>query len=313
MLTANDMADQSYLCRALVFCAGLVQQRSRGTTIQGISREDIGSLPLLLPPLPEQRAIAAVLDSMDEAIEGVEAVIAATEQLRDSLLHQLLTRGIPGWHTEWKEVPGLGTIPADWEVGLLGDETTHVGSGITPRGGKSAYTESGITFLRSQNIHFDGLRLGDVVCIPPQMDDLMRRSRVRPGDVLLNITGASIGRCTIVPIDLGPANVNQHVCIIRTTEAFNRRFVWKWLSTHRSQREIDDIQTGQSRQGLNYQQVRQLKIVRPTRAEQDTIVEVQTGVDLAVAGAKKERDGLQFLKESTADALLTGRVRVSAT
>ena len=72
-----------------------------------------------------------VLDSIDDAIEGAEAVIAATEQLRDSLLHQLLTRGVPGWHTQWKEAPGLGTIPADWEVVRLGDvalESTTYGT-----------------------------------------------------------------------------------------------------------------------------------------------------------------------------------------
>ena len=88
----------------------------------------------LLPPLPEQRAIAAVLDSIDEAIERTEAVITATERLRDALLHELLTRGVPGWHSEWKDVPGIGTIPADWDVVRLGDGVTHVGSGVTPQG-----------------------------------------------------------------------------------------------------------------------------------------------------------------------------------
>ena len=218
---------------------------------QRVQPETLKSLPFLLPPLPEQRAIAAVLDSIDEAIERTEAVIAATERLRDALLQELLTRGVPGWHTQWKDVPGLGTIPADWEVVRLGDGVTHVGSGVTPRGGKSAYTASGITFLRSQNVHFDGLRLEDVVYIPPETDNAMVRSRVQPDDVLLNITGASIGRCTVASGDIGPANVNQHVCIIRTVEEFNPRFVWKWLRTPRSQREIDDIQTGQSRQGLS--------------------------------------------------------------
>ena len=75
----------------------------------------------LLPPLEEQRAIAAVLDSIDEAIERTEEVIAATERLRDALLHDLLTRGLPGRHTEWKQVRGLGTIPACWDVVRLGD------------------------------------------------------------------------------------------------------------------------------------------------------------------------------------------------
>ncbi len=277
---------------------------------QRIQPETLKDIPILLPPLPEQRAIAAVLDSIDDAIEGAESAIAATRQLRDSLLHDLLTRGVPGWHTEWKDVPGLGTIPAGWEVVRLGEDVSHVGSGVTPRGGKSAYTASGITFLRSQNVHFDGLRLDDVAYIPPEIDNSMSRSRVQPDDVLLNITGASIGRCTVAPHSLGPANVNQHVCIIRTTDKFNSHFVWKWLSTPRSQREIDDIQTGQSRQGLNYQQVRQLTIARPSRAEQDSIVGILGKVDETLDRAREERDGLQLLKESTADALLMGRVRV---
>ena len=285
---------------------------ANGVTRFGLTLDATRSLFILLPPLPEQRAIAAVLDSIDEAIERTEAVIAATERLRDSLLHELLTRGVPGWHSEWKEVPGIGTVPARWDVVRLGEDTTHVGSGVTPKGGKSAYTVSGITFLRSQNVHFDGLRLEDVVYIPPEIDEAMRRSRVRADDVLLNITGASIGRCAIAPVDLGPANVNQHVCIIRTTEGFNPRFVWKWLGTPRSQREIDEIQTGQSRQGLNYQQVRQLTIARPSRAEQDAIIEILSGVDVTLSEARRERAGLVSLKASASDALLTGQVRVQA-
>ncbi len=283
---------------------------NRATGVPGLNRQDVYTLRRSLPPLPEQRAIAAVLDGIDESIERTDAVIAATEQLRDSLLHELLTRGVPGWHTEWKEAPGIGTIPVDWEVVRLGDGVTHVGSGVTPRGEKTVYTESGVPFLRSQNVYFDGLSLKDVVYISSEVDDSMRRSRVRPGDVLLNITGASIGRCTIAPMDLGPANVNQHVCIIRTTEGFNPRFVWKWLSAPRSQREIDEIQTGQSRQGLNYQQVRQLTVARPSRPEQDSIVEMLGGLDLTLKAVRQERDGLQSLKTSTADALLTGRARV---
>ena len=94
---------------------------ANGVTRFGLTLEAARSVPVLLPPLPEQRAIADVLDSIDEAIERTGAVIAATETLRDSLLHELLTRGVLGWHTEWKDVPGIGTIPADWEVTRLGD------------------------------------------------------------------------------------------------------------------------------------------------------------------------------------------------
>ncbi len=89
----------------------------------GLNLGLIRGFSFLLPPLPEQRAIAAALDSIDDAIERTEAVIAATEQLRNSLLHQLLTYGVLGWHTEWKDVPGLGTTPRDWDVVRLGEVT----------------------------------------------------------------------------------------------------------------------------------------------------------------------------------------------
>ena len=314
VVSAGPKANRSYLYHTVMnwpFTKAL-EAATTGQAYPAVRPSDVKDYRFALPPFPEQRAIAAVLDGIDEAIERTEAVIAATKRLRDALLHELLTRGVPGWHTEWKDVPGIGTIPACWEVVRLGEGVIHVGSGVTPRGGTSVYTASGITFLRSQNVHLDGLSLEDVVYIPSEVNNSMHRSRVQPGDVLLNITGASIGRCTIAPTDLGPANVNQHVCIIRTTDGFNPRFVWKWLSTPRSQREIDEIQTGQSRQGLNYQQVRQLTIARPPHNEQESIVEMLSGLDATLEAVRQERDGFQSLKASAADVLLTGLVRVGS-
>ena len=96
-----------------------------------LNRNFVHPEPVPLPPLPEQQAIATVLDSIDEAIERTNAVIAATERLRDSLLHELLTRGVPGWHSEWNTRWAVGTIPADWEVVRLGD-VCEVTSGFSP-------------------------------------------------------------------------------------------------------------------------------------------------------------------------------------
>ena len=99
---------------------GHAMQGITGTKMPRTSWGHLKIFEFLSPPLPEQRAIAAVLDSIGDAIEGTEAVIAATGQLRDSLLHQLLTRGVPGWHTEWKDVPGLGTIARGLGGGAAG-------------------------------------------------------------------------------------------------------------------------------------------------------------------------------------------------
>ena len=126
---------------------------ANGVTRFGLTLEATRSIPILLPPLREQRAIATVLDSIDGAIEGAEAVIAATEQLRDSLLHQLLTRGVPGWHTEWKEVLGLGRIPAGWEVVRLG-EVAMVRNGTTPSRKRGDYWENGwVPFVKTGRVN----------------------------------------------------------------------------------------------------------------------------------------------------------------
>ena len=117
---------------------------NRATGVPGLNRDDVYALKRPIPPLPEQQAIAAVMDSIDEAIEGAEAVIAATERLRDSLLHELLTRGVPGWHSEWKEAPCIGTIPADWEVVRLGDVAESITSGS--RGWSRFFRASGEVF-----------------------------------------------------------------------------------------------------------------------------------------------------------------------
>ena len=86
-LHPNEHVHSEFLCRNLLRLAPELQRLSRGTTIQGITRDDVNSVLILLPPLPEQRAIADALDSIDEVIERTEAVIAATETLRDSLIH----------------------------------------------------------------------------------------------------------------------------------------------------------------------------------------------------------------------------------
>ena len=86
-----------------------------------INAAEYSSLPIILPPLSEQRGIAAVLDAIDEAIRRTEAVISATERLRESLCHNLFTRGVLGRHVPSKQVPSLGTVPGDWHIVRVSD------------------------------------------------------------------------------------------------------------------------------------------------------------------------------------------------
>ena len=146
----ESKVDGAFLAEALTSLESRKQfaRIANGVTRFGLTLDATKALPILLPPLPEQRAIAAVLDSIDDAIEGAEAVIAATESLRDALLHDLFTRGLPSQHAEFRDVPGLGTIPADWEVVRLGDHVTEVTTrqnAVAKGQDKAADTQSAIT------------------------------------------------------------------------------------------------------------------------------------------------------------------------
>lgn len=155
---------------------------------------------------------------------------------------------------------GWFNLPDSWAGSTLGSITIFIGSGITPLGGQNVYVSKGIPFIRSQNVHPDGLHLDDVAYVTPKMHAEMKRTHVRPGDVLLNITGASIGRSTYVPEGFGEANVNQHVCIIRTGWWMDPTYLSSFLNSPLGQEQIFSTESGVTREGLNYGQIRSLKI-----------------------------------------------------
>ena len=142
---------------------------------------------MLLPPLAEQRAIAAVLDSIDEAIERTEEVIAATERLRDALLHELLTRGVPGQHSEWKEAPGIGTIPACWDVVRLGDVAeVQTGRAVNRKAIRAEGLE--VPYLSVANVKDGYLDLSIVKNMLVLVDEI-DRYKLRDDDVLFTEGG----------------------------------------------------------------------------------------------------------------------------
>ena len=164
-------------------------------------------------------------------------------------------------------------IPSGWHWVRLGELVKKIGSGATPRGGKNAYVQSGIPFLRSQNIWNDGLNLQDVAYIPPETHERMANTHVFPNDILLNITGASLGRCTVVPTELEMANVSQHVTIIRTIDPLNRSYLHYLILSPYVQSLVWGRQVGMAREGLSKKVLEQFEIPLPPLKEQHRIVQ----------------------------------------
>lgn len=115
----------------------------------------------------------------------------------------------------------------------LGDICSKIGSGATPRGGKDSYKDSGTAIIRSQNV-FDWTFSSDgLAFIDDDQAEALSNVEVKQGDVLLNITGDSVARACIVPTELLPARVNQHVAIIRANEKANSLFLLAWLQANK--------------------------------------------------------------------------------
>lgn len=107
----------------------------------------------------------------------------------------------------------VGVIPADWDQKTIGNIALKIGSGMTPRGGSRNYKEYGRPFVRSQNVGWGSFLLDDLVYIDDETHDSVSSTELKEDDVLLNITGASIGRSSLADVRLSGGNVNQHVCI----------------------------------------------------------------------------------------------------
>jgi type I restriction enzyme S subunit len=163
-------------------------------------------------------------------------------------------------------------IPPNWVWVRLGDLCSKTGSGSTPRGGKSVYQRNGVPFLRSQNVYNGGLRLDDVAYISHQTHEKMSGTSVEPGDLLLNITGGSIGRCCLVQSGLGQANVSQHVAIIRVALDGIQRYLHKLVLSPYFQSFVLSKQTGAGRGGLPKNRMDRIPVTLPSLAEQLRIV-----------------------------------------
>ncbi|KST63071.1 restriction endonuclease subunit S [Mastigocoleus testarum] len=163
-------------------------------------------------------------------------------------------------------------LPHGWEWVRLGEVTRKLGAGSTPKGGKKVYQKTGIKFLRSQNVWNDGLRIENVAYIPLQIHQRMSGTHVEPGDILLNITGASIGRSSVVPDNFDEGNVSQHVAIVRLIDKSIRCFIHISLISSYVQNLIMGVQVGISREGLSMSSLKDFLIPLPPFHEAKRIV-----------------------------------------
>ncbi|NPV75965.1 MAG: hypothetical protein HPY59_06260 [Anaerolineae bacterium] len=322
-LVCNQRINHRFLYYKLQSLKNYLNSIAQGSTIREVRPPIIKRIEIDLPTIQEQIGIAEVLEVVDDAIEQTEALIRKYQRIKQGLMQDLFTRGVDE-NGELRPKAELAPllyrhnndqwIPKEWTIKTIDNLSIYVGSGITPKGGSEVYGSEGVMFVRSQNVTFEGLLLNDVVYIDDKIHRSMCRSAIFPYDILINITGASIGRCCVFPDGLGKANVNQHVCAIRfaSPDYYDASYLSYVLSSWIGQSQIDKLNAGGNRQGLNYQQLRSFQIPWPEKNERKIIVDILKRNDELITIEKNNLIKLVSLKQGLMQDMLTGKVRVNA-
>ncbi|MCI1576508.1 MAG: restriction endonuclease subunit S [Weizmannia coagulans] len=267
-----------------------LKENSKGI-IPGISREDILNAPFPLASLKEQKRIVDKVERLLSKIDEAKRLIEEAKETFELRRAAILDKAFRGELTrKWREA-NLSTtitnnelneeryiIPKEWKWTTIGEITTFVGSGSTPKGGSDIYQTEGIPFIRSQNVLRNKMDIENIVYISEEIYSKMKRTQMCGEETLLNITGASIGRAAKLSINLIPCNINQHVCALRFVDNINKDLPQYWLNSPYIQKIIREWQIGATRQALNFPQVRSLPFPLMPKEEQDELVKIISGL-----------------------------------
>ena len=256
-----------------------------GTTRKRISRKNLGNVELEVPSKEIQMDVVEQLDCLVKVIESRKQEL----QLLDNLIK-----------ARFVEMFGNPVINEKrWRQKSLGEITTKIGSGATPKGGKGAYQEEGITLIRSMNVHNGLFEYRELAHISDEQAAKLDNVAIEENDVLLNITGASVARSCVVPNKILPARVNQHVCIIRCKEYINPVFLNKLLIDDNYQDLLWSVAgAGATREAITKQQVESLQIIMPPVELQNEFMRFCNQVDKSKVAVQKALDETQLLFDS---------------
>ncbi len=289
-------------------------------TQQNVGMRVLEQLKITIPPLPEQQSIADFLDTqcahIDSVIEKTCAAVEEYKKLKQAVITQAVTKGIrPNREMKDSGIEWIGEIPREWRMTKIKVGVSKVGSGKTPSGGAEVYADEGIIFLRSQNIYDTGIVIDSPTFITNETDEEMKNTRVQPNDVLLNITGGSIGRCCIFPNYLKQANVNQHVSIVRVIKTIIlSEFMHLYWISDLGKMSIQLFQTGGNREGMTADAIKNSPIAIPDLPEQSEIVayldEKTAAIDSLIQKKEQLISELEAYKKSLIYEYVTGKKEV---
>lgn len=262
---------------------------------------------LPLPPLAEQRKIAAILSSVDETIEKTEAVIEQLDVVKKAMLEELLTRGIPGRHSRFKQTE-IGEVPETWRLAPIGNVAT-VDTGFAYKSTDFVVAGSGTPIVRMSNLAEGILDLSDAKRIPEDVAKSTPRFALAAGDFLVGLSGSLTNHAWVRDSDL-PCYLNQRVGRLRARECDPTFLAYSYLAP-RTQAAVSLSAGGSSIANLSPNDLRAFQIALPELEEQRTIGKTISAVQETLLSSKTEVAELRRFKAVLAEQILSGSLRVA--
>ena len=262
-----------------------------------INKTQFSTFKIPVPPtLEEQQEIVDVLDAASEIIRLRTACIESAQSLIPALFQEMF--GDP--------INNNKNYPCE----SLKKLCSKIGSGATPRGGKESYLKEGISFVRSMNVHDGIFQYKDLAFINDEQAKLLDNVELQESDVLINITGASVARTCIVPKEILPARVNQHVSILRCTGRLNPYFLNVLLYFQTTKQKLLDLANskGATREAITKQQLELFKIILPPIEQQELFAEKVQEIEAYIKTQQAELENAKTMFQSLLHYAFTGEL-----
>jgi type I restriction enzyme, S subunit len=318
-IVVNHEYDLDYVYYLLSYSVPYFKELAGINVVPQLNKRDFSKVKLQATKnKPEQTAIATLLSKVDEAIAATQNSIKAAEKLKKALMQNLLTGKLKPdgtWRTddEFYEDEKFGKVPKGWHIIKGNKITDKITKGQSPKWQGFEYQDSGILFVTSENVLDGYIDLKEPKYLPIEFHNKIKNSQLQKGDVLINIVGASIGRCSVYNLDVEFANTNQAVCVFRPNAENDSNFIAYFIQNGATQNKLIGSQVETARANLSLGDFRKFKFVIPESKDEQISISLKLNeVNFATQSKQTKIQTLQHLKKSLMQNLLTGKVRLPA-
>lgn len=273
-----------------------LENMATGAAQQNLNARMISGFPILIPPLPEQRAIAGVLSSLDDKIDLLHCQNKTLEAMAETLFRQ--------WFVEEKD--------EGWEKGTISDLCITITKGTTPTTLGHSFTDSGINFIKAESITDTGNFIWDKFAkISLETHEFLGRSIIQTGDVLCSIAG-TIGRVAITPNEILPANTNQAIAIIRAnSEKCFPEFIYLFLKSPQFREIMDGKIVHSVQPNLSLGEIGNTPITIPSKLALKRFKQIIDPIFTKKNRNTNQIRTLEELRDTLLPKLMSGEVRVA--